>query len=106
MFSVFVCFCEHLQNSKKNLHNWFLINSSRLVNLEGPGFTAQSSKSCKPFLKNIAHDYICWLANIHDQMTCDSKDTLKKNTLPYTTKCNFIVLLQVNKIPLMVNKFY
>ena len=38
--------------------NWFLVDCHRLVNQDVPRFRIQSSKSCKIFLKKIAHYYL------------------------------------------------
>ena len=56
MFIIFA----HLQKRKN--HKFvliaFLINHGRLVNKKEPRFRTQSSKSCRKFAKNIAHDQI------------------------------------------------
>ena len=70
---------EHFQESKKPQahHNCFLINCDRLVNLKGPESRTHSSQSCRIFSKNIASDFIYYLAKFHDQIIYDSKDIFK-----------------------------
>ena len=68
MINNFDCLSVHLQKSKKPQihHNWFLINFDWLANEKGPTFETYSSKSCKIFLKNNAHNYFNELARFHD----------------------------------------
>ena len=70
-----------------------------MVNSPGPGFRIKSSKLCKIFLENIAHDNVYYLAEFLYQMVSDSKDIYLKM---YSISCakinNEVKIFKVDKM--------